>query len=142
MATAVVSNHFKYKKDMGLVNMDTDTFKLILLDDSFTFNPDTHATLADVTSDQLATNYGYTQNSISLANSAVSEDDSYNAGITVWDDVTISASGGDIGPFKSIIIYDDTTSDDTVYCCVTLPSTVTIGNGTSYIIGSIEGRTT
>jgi len=142
MATAVVSNHFKYQKDMGLVNMDTDSFKLILLDDSFTFNKDTHATLADVTADQLATDNGYTQDSITLANSTVTEDDSLDAGKTVFDDVTITASSGDIGPFQAVLIYNDTTGDDTVFCCVMLAAPYTILDGTSYLIQNITALTT
>jgi len=47
--TCTLSNHFKFQLASGNIDFDADTFKIILLDSSFTFNKDTHATLADVT---------------------------------------------------------------------------------------------
>lgn len=130
--TVTVSNHFKYQKDKKLIDMSSDVFKVILMNTSFAFNKDTHATLVDVTASQLSTGYGYTQNSKTLENPVTTEDDTNDCAKTVWDDVVWTASGGDIGPTGSAIIYDDTTSDDTVFCCIDFGTDYTIPDTASF----------
>jgi len=140
--TVTVSNHFKYKKDVGAIDMSSDVFKAILMNDTFAFDKDAHATLADVTADQLATGNGYTQNSKSLANPVTTEDDSDDCGKTVWDDVEWVADGGSIGPTGSAIIYDDTTGDDTVYCCIDFGTDYNIPDTASFKFQTLVGKTT
>jgi len=140
--TVTVSNHFKYQKDKGNVDMSSDAFKVILMNTTFAFNKDSHATLADVTADQLATSHGYTQDSKSLANPVTTEDDTDDCGKTVWDDVEWVADGGSIGPTGSAIIYDDTTSDDTVYCCIDFGTDYTIPDTASFQLRTLVGKTT
>jgi len=143
MAVVVtVSNHFKYQKDKALINMDTDVFKAILMNTTFAFDKDAHATLADVTANQLATGAGYTQNDKALTNSVVTEDDALDCGKTVWDDVIWTATAGDIGPTGSAIIYDDTTSDKTVYCCIDFGTDYTIPDTASFQFQTLVGKTT
>jgi hypothetical protein len=120
------SNHFKYQLGKKMIDFSADVFKAILMNTTFTFNKDNHATLADVTADQLATLNGYTQNSKTLANVAYSEDDSDDAGKAVWDNVTWTAAGGNIGPTGAAIIYDDSTSDDTIVACIDFGTDYTI----------------
>ena len=115
MAVVVtLSNHYKYQRDVGNINASSDVFKIILMNTTFTFDPDAHATLADVTADQLATGNGYTQNNKTLANVSVVESDTNNRSEITWDDVTFTATGGDFPASGSACIYDDTTSDDTI----------------------------
>ncbi|RLB92210.1 MAG: hypothetical protein DRH26_06795 [Deltaproteobacteria bacterium] len=116
--TSTLSNHFKYQLYKGNIDFDTDDFKIILMNTTFAFDKDADATLADVTSDQLATNYGYTQDSKSLAGVSITEDDVNDKAYVTWNDVTWTASGGTIGASGAAIIYDDTTSDDTVVGCI------------------------
>jgi len=138
--TVTVSNHFKYQKDKKLVDMSTDVFKAILMNTTFAFDKDTHATLALVTGDQLATNYGYTQNDKVLANVSVTESDSEDASITTWDNVTWTASGGDIGPTGACIIYDDTTSDKTVVACIDFGTDYTIPATASFQLQTLSHK--
>ena len=60
---------------MKKIDFENDTFKMILMKTTFVFDKDAHATLADVTANQIATGNGYTQNSITLTNASASEDD-------------------------------------------------------------------
>lgn len=136
--TATLSNHFKYQKNVGNINFSSDTIKIILMNDSFAFNKDTHATLADVTANQLATEYGYTQNDETLANVSVSEDDTNDKCTVTWDDPSWTASGGSIGPTGSCCLIDDTTADDTVIGCIDFGTDYTIPNGTTFSIQNIQ----
>jgi hypothetical protein len=140
--TVTVSNHFKYQKDKGLVDMSADVFKAILMNSAFAFDKDAHATLANVTASQISTGYGYTQDDMELENPVTTEDDSLDAGKTVWDDVVWTAAGGSIGPAGAMIIYDDTTSDDTIYCCVDFGVDYTIPDTASIEFNSLLGKTT
>lgn len=113
-----LSNHYKYQKAHGYINFATDVFKIILMNTTFAFDKDAHAILSDVTANQLATNYGYTQNDKVLTVNSYTEDDTSDSCSIVLSASTWTASGGTIGPSGSAIIYDDTTSDDTIIGCI------------------------
>ena len=140
MATATLSNHFRYMLATKKIDFANDAFILILMIDSFVFNPDTHATLADVTTSQLSTGNGYTQFNKSLAGVSVSEDDAADRCIITWDDATWTASGGSIGPTQTAIIIDDTTADNTVVGCIVGDLIVTAPAGKSLSVRDIEVR--
>ena len=129
--TATISNHFKYQQAIKQVDFSADVFKMILMDTTFAFDPDAHATLADVTSHQLATANGYTQNDKALAGVTVEEDDVDDRATITWTNVTWTASGGSIGPAGAAVIYDDITSDDTVVGCIDFGTDYTIADGSS-----------
>lgn len=133
-----LSNHYKYQKAKKLIDLSSDSLKIILMNTTFAFDKDADATLADVTSDQLATNYGYTQNNKELANVVLTEDDVNDQAKMTCDDVTWTASGGSIGPTGSAIIYDDDTSDDTVVGCIDFGTDYTVPDGYSFPIKDIE----
>jgi len=128
---SVLSNRFKYMRDLKNVDMLNDTFKAILMDTAFAFNPDTHSTLADVTANQLASGNGYTQNDKELAGVTVEEDDANNRSRTTWTNVTWTASGGSIGPTGALVIYDDSVTEKTVLGCVDFGTDYTIADGSS-----------
>ena len=111
---ATPSNHFLYQLAVGQINFSTDTCKAILMTTGFTFNRDTHATLADVSASELAGGNGYTAGGITLTGVTVTEDDPNDRCIINWNDAVWTASGGSIGPSAGCILYNDTTPDDTV----------------------------
>lgn len=130
--TVTVSNHAKYMHATKKIDYANDVFKVILMDSAFTFDKDTHATLADVTASQLSTANGYTQNDKVLANVSVTEDDVNDKVAITWDDPTWTATPGDIGPTGSLIVYDDTTADDTVLFCGDFGTDYTVTSGSSF----------
>lgn len=138
--TTTNSNHYKYQIATGAMNFSSDVFKLILLKPTFVFDKDTHATLAAVTSaaGQIATGNGYTQNSITLAGVSVSEDDVNDRFIATFNNVTVTASGGPIEDFSGLIVYDDTTADDTVLFYTNLDTTVSLSIGLSFIANNLQ----
>ena len=135
---ATVSNHAKYQLSKGLVDLSADTLKVILMNTTFTFDKDTHSTLAAVTASQLATGNGYTQDDKTITTQVLTEDDTNDKAIMTCDNVTWTASGGDIGGTGSFCIYDDTTSDDTIIACVDFGTDYTISDGSSLQLQNIK----
>ena len=140
MATTTISNHFKYQLADKQIDLSADTLKAVLLGTSFTFDADSHATYSDVSASELSTGNGYTAGGEALTTLTLAEDDTDNRAEMTCDDVQWDASGGDIGPFGAAIIYDDTTSDDTVILCVDFGTDYTIPNGSSFQLKDIEIR--
>lgn len=136
-ATAEPSNHFCYQLSVKAIDFLTDVFKIILMNNTFTFNKDTHATLADVTASQLATANGYTQNSKTLAGVALAEDDTNDRARATWSNISWTAAGGSIGPSNGAIIYDDTTVDDTVVGWIGFTEAKTAPDGANLNVNSV-----
>lgn len=136
---ATVSNHAKFKIASGDVDFSSggNVFKAILMNTTFTFAKDSHATLADVTADQLSTGNGYTQDTKVLTGVSLVEDDTNDKAAVTWDNATWTASGGAIGPTGAYIIYDDTTTDDTVIACVDFGTDYTINDASSIQLQNI-----
>lgn len=138
--TCTLSNHFKYQKSAKQISLASDTLKIILMDTTFAFDRDAHATLADVISSpshELPTGNGYTQQNKTLSGGTLTEDDANDRAYRTFDNVTWTASGGDIGPTGAAVIYDDTTSDDTVVGCIDFGTDYTIPNGSSLQLQNI-----
>lgn len=129
-----LSNHFKYQLATKKVDFSTDSFKVILMASGFTFNKDTHATYADVSASELATANGYTVNTKTLSGITVTEDDTNDRASAVWANVVWTASGGSIGPSPGAIIFDDTTTDDTVVGYIDFGGNQTATNGGTFTI--------
>jgi hypothetical protein len=108
------------------IDLDGDTFKVVLLADSYTFDA-TDDGYADL-SGELATANGYTQNDKTLATVGWTRSGStstFDAADTEW-----TASGGSIVA-KFAVVFSDTSTGDKLVCCVTLDSsavTATTGN--------------
>jgi len=138
--TTTLSNHFRFMlatKKIDFTNSTGDAFKIILMNTTFAFDKAAHATLDDVTADQLGTNYGYTKDTKAVTVISVTEDDTNDVARVVFSDVTWTASGGAIGPSGAAIIYDDTTSDDTVVCCIDFGADGTAQDGFNFQITDI-----
>jgi hypothetical protein len=107
---SLVANKARYCLAVKAIDFDNDSFKAILMDTGFTFDPDTHHGYADISASELGTGFGYTQNTKTLAGVTVTENDTTNRCEITCNDVTWTASGGDIGPTPGMIIFDDTVS--------------------------------
>lgn len=86
----------------GVHNFGSDTFKVALSNTAPVVATD--ETLSDVT--EIAETGGYSAGGYTLDNVTVSE----AAGVAkvVIDDETITASGGSVGPFRYLIVWNDT----------------------------------
>lgn len=86
----VIYNSFKKKIMDGSIDLDTDTIKVALVTSSYTPNQDLHDFFDDVTNEVSGT--GYSAGGASLANKAVTQDNTNNKGVFDADDVTWSTS--------------------------------------------------
>lgn len=134
------SNHFFYMMFTKKIDLANDSIKIILMDTGYTFDADTDATYADISASELATGNGYTQNTKTLTGAAVSEDDTNDRASATWNDATWTASGGSIGPTPGAILFDDTTSDDTVIGFVNYGGDQTTTDGGTHTVPNLEIR--
>lgn len=114
----------------GSLDMDGDTFKIILLDQNFTFDG-SDTDYSDVSGDELSTANGYTNGGQALSNVSWSQ----TGGVVTFDfdDVTWSASGGAITAYHAVI-YDDTSTNDKLICAIDFDGEQSAGNGTAFKI--------
>ena len=131
------SNHYKYQLHNGNIDWSNDSFKIILMDTGFTFDKDADATYADVSSDELSTGNGYTQNTKTLSNISISEDDTNDRSVVTCDDISWTANGGTIGPTPGVAIFDDSTTDDTVVAYLDFGGEITIADGNDLDVADI-----
>lgn len=141
-AKTLLSNRYLYEKQLGLVDMDTHIFKVILMNSTFKFDPDSDDTLADITADQLTTANGYTQNDKTLSGVSVTRDDTNNRVDTTFNDVTWTANGGSIGPTGAAAIYDDSHANDIIVGVCDFGQNYTIPDGQDFELRDILFRST
>src|SRR5687767_6267158 len=112
-------------------NLDADQLNIALSNTAP--NVATHTVRADIT--ELATGNGYTQDTHDTTNST-----SRAGGTTsvVGVDVVMTASGGSIGPFRYVILYNTTATNDPLigYWDVGTATTITDGNTFTTDFGS------
>ena len=101
MAIAIKYNLFKNDLDNKLINLASDTFKLVL---GNTLPLVTWHHIASVTG-QVANGNGYTTGGIALVTSLAT-----SAGLDTLtaNPLTVTASGGSIGPFRYYMVIDST----------------------------------
>jgi hypothetical protein len=90
--------------------------------------------------DELTTGFGYTQDSKVLAGKALTEDDTNDRAEMSANDVQWPASGGTIGPTPGAMLYDDTTSDDTIIGYLDFGGNQSAASGANFTISTIRVR--
>lgn len=127
MATFVIFDEFA-ENIGGAIAMNTDTFKLALTNSA----PDqtNHTQLSDIT--QITAGNGYATGGTTLTTVTWAET-AANSGIWKFssDDVTFTASGGDIATHQYAVLYSDTSVNDKLVGYVDRGSSAIITNGNS-----------
>lgn len=110
------------------------TLKVQLLDSNAAFTA-THTALTSVNNSGAyeVSGNGWTAGGETLANVAVTTVTTNDAKLDA-DDVSVTASGGDIGPTTACVIYDDTEASDAPLWYVDFDGAQTAGVGTDFII--------
>jgi hypothetical protein len=117
----IVSNRAHYLALTGALNLVSDTLKLALMTNLYTPNKDTNTW----TSSNEASGVGYTTGGATIANSAVTQDDTndlakWDADDVEWPSSTITARYG--------VIYN-TTRSNAIVCVFDFGSDQTSSNG-------------
>lgn len=136
MATSTLSNHFKAQLAAGEIDLDGDTLNVALISGEFTFDKDTHATWGDVSGSELGAGSGYTSGGMALTGVVITEDDSNDRAQLTCDNPQWNATG-EMGPAIAAIIWDDTSSDDTVIGAIEFGSDVSVADGSALRIDDI-----
>lgn len=89
-----IYNRFKYNIVKKLVDLSTDSIKVMLLNNSHAFNPD-HNVKTDINANEIS-GTGYTADGAALASLTVTQDDTndkmvFDAADTAWTTATFSA---------------------------------------------------
>lgn len=101
MATASKFQDFPEQLAKGVHNFSAHVFKVVLTN---TAPVATDTILANVT--QIANGNGYTTGGTAIPNVALSE--TGGTATVVGDKVAFTASGGSLGPFRYVVMYNDT----------------------------------
>ena len=104
----VIYNSFKSDLMKGAIDLDTNSFKCMLVTSAYTPNQDTHTTKANVTNEVSGT--GYTARGVALSGLAVTTDNTGNRGLWDFNDPTWAAS---TITARGAVFYKDTGTDAT-----------------------------
>lgn len=128
MPTISLYNHTAGRFMTG-ANSASDTYKVMLLTAAASFNA-THTTLAQVSSSGAyeVSGNGWPTGGFTLTGVTVGTVTTNDAAFDAAD-VSQAISGGDLGPFSSYVIYNDTDTDDPPIAFVTLDAPQTIADG-------------
>lgn len=137
-----VPNSFKTMLWKGQIAGTTDTFKIILMQEGFVFDKDTHFAYADVSAWELATGNGYTAGGQTLAGAAIVTDLVENRSELTFNNVTWTASGGVLVVSGAIILDDSTATPgddytDAIVCFLDPSGTQSIADGAAITISNI-----
>lgn len=132
----VIYNAFKKNIMNGGIDLDTNTIKVMLVTSSYTPDQDTHEDRADVTNEVSGT--GYSAGGATLANTAVTQDNTDNEGVFDADDVTWSSSSITA---RGAVLYKSTgtASTDLLICYLDFGSDKTSSSGNFTIQWNAEG---
>lgn len=102
---------------LGEHDLESDTLKIALMDNTFAFDPDTHLNWAACSANEVVAGAsGYVMQT--LASVAVSIDASGNKVDIAATSATWTATGAAIPTTGSAIIYNDTHATDVVVMCI------------------------
>ena len=139
--TCKIGNQFNEENAKVEHDLVSASLKAILLNTAMpAFAPATHLTYADISANEIATGFGYTQKTKALANVSLDQ----VAGVMTLnaDNLTWTASGGAIETCKACAIINDDHVNDTVICVIEFGANYATADGTSLTINLSNGIVT
>ena len=136
--TCKVSNQFNEEHSKGEHDLVSDSLIAILLDTSFgPFDPTSDLTYSDISANEIATEFGYTQKTKALATKSLDQ----VAGVLTLnaDNLTWTAAAGAIETCKAMAIINDTHANDTVICCIEFGANYATADGTALTVNLSNG---
>nr|WP_136252889.1 hypothetical protein [Ningiella ruwaisensis] len=108
-------------------DFENDTYKFMLTNSA---PAATDAVKSDIT--EISAGNGYTAGGSVIGTSATQV--SGTLSVSPSGDVTITASGGAIGPFRHVVLYNDTTAGKPLVSHYDYGSSITLNNGENFVI--------
>lgn len=127
MATFSKFNSFVEALAEKVHNLGSDTIKIALTN---TAPSASNTTFADIT--EISAGNGYTAGG--HATSAVSSAQTSGTYKLVLSDVVITASGGSIGAFRYVVIYNDTATNNELIGYADYGSSITLASGETFTV--------
>ena len=136
----IIANNFRVLLAQGAVDFDANTFKAIAMQEGFIFDPSTDDLYADVSSQEVTTGYGYTAGGVTLTGVGIAQNDTDARADITWNNITWTASGGDVGPIAGVIIYDDSITGDPILGYIDFGGAYTVADGGTATIANVKVR--
>lgn len=127
-----IYNRFKANLMNKEVDLEADTIKVILLNNSHSFTA-THNTYSQVSANELSTAGGYTAGGATLASKTVTQ-----AATTAWDAADVQWTSASFTAYHAVI-YDDTVATDDLICSIDFGGAQTVASGTFTIQWNASG---
>jgi len=127
MATFTKFNSFVEALAEKVHNLGSDTLKIALTNSA---PSSTNSTFADIT--EISAGNGYTAGGhTTTASSSAQTSGTYKM---VLGDVVITASGGSIGPFRYVVLYNDTATNNELIAYADYGSSITLASGETFTV--------
>ena len=136
----IIANNFRVLLAQGSVDFDANTFKAIAMKEGFVFNRATHDLYSDVSTYEQGTGFGYTVGGVTLSGVSIAQNDTDNRADITWDNITWTASGGDVGPLAGVIILNDSLTNDPVVGYINFSGAYTVADGGTATIANVRIR--
>ena len=127
MATFFKFNQFVEDLGLGVHNLDTNTLKVYLTNAA----PSASLDLVKADLAEIAGGNGYTAGGHDATGVWT---ESAGTATLAGTDITITASGGTIGPFRYAVLYNDTSASDSLIGAWDYGSSITLADGESFTI--------
>jgi len=127
MATFFKFNQFVEDLGLGVHNLDTNTLKVYLTNAA----PSASLDLVKADLAEIAGGNGYTAGGHDATGVWT---ESAGTATLAGTDITITASGGTIGPFRYAVLYNDTSASDSLIGAWDYGSSITLNDGESFTI--------
>lgn len=120
-------NSFVEAVGRKLHNLNADTLKIVLTNSAPVA---TNTQLSDIT--QIANGNGYSTGGTAAASNTYSQ--SSGTAKLLANDVVFTASGGNIGPFRYAVMYNDTAANDELIGWWDYASAITVNDGGTFTV--------
>ena len=136
----IIANNFRVLIAQGSVDFDANTFKAIAMKEGFVFNRATHDLYSDVSTYEQGTGFGYTVGGVTLSGVSIAQNDTDNRADITWNNITWTASGGDVGPLAGVIILNDSLTNDPVVGYINFSGAYTVADGGTATVANVKVR--
>lgn len=129
MTTPVFFNSFKENLPEKVHNLGSDTLKWMLTNTAPSLSNTVKANITEISAGN-----GYTAGGATITvSSSAQSGGTYSL---VIGTTTFTASGGTIGPFRYIVMYNDTATNDELICYLDYGTSYTLPDGQSFPINA------